>query len=254
MEVTVGLGLLVLAAIVVGALLQRVSGTGMGLVLAPMLTLLVGPGPGVLLTNATTFVSALLLTIVMRRHVDWRRALLIGAFAVPGAVVGALLVRAAPVAWLEVVVGASVVLALLLTVALAKVGRLPHVRAPWVTPSAGLLGGALNTLAGVSAPVMVVHARLVRWSQEGFAATMQPVFMTMGGLSVLAKTMLSSVDAAMPPPWLLVGMAVCVVAGIALGSWLSTRVSSQAASRTAMTLAGLGGLAALVRGALTLAG
>ena len=244
--------LVMVAAIVVGASLQRVSGTGMGLVVAPLLAVLLGAAPGVLLANMTTTVSALLLTLAVRRAVEWRRALLIGVFAVPGAVAGALVVGAVPAAALQVLVGAVVLVALAVSSLASFLGRLPHVRQPWVTPAAGLLGAAFNTTAGVAAPVMVVHARLVRWSQSGFAATMQPVYMTMGALSVAAKTVITPVETWSPPWWLIALGVVAVLVGIAVGAALSARVSATAARRTATTLAALGGLSAVVRGVLTL--
>ncbi len=251
---TLGLGtvLVILAAVTLGAALQRVSGTGMGLVVAPLLAVLLGAAPGVLLANATTAVSALLLTLAVHRAVDWRRALLIGVCAVPGAVLGALVVRSVPPAALQVLVGAVVLLALGASTLAAALGRLPEVRRWWVTPLAGLLGAAFNTTAGVAAPVMVVHARLVRWSQASFAATMQPVYLTMGGLSVLVKTVLTPVET-WTPPWWLIGLAVAaVLLGIAVGGAVASRVTARAASRAAVTLAALGGLAAVVRGLLTL--
>lgn len=241
---------LIVVAIVVGATLQRVSGLGMGLVVAPMLALLLGASEGVLVANATTAVSAFMLTVAVRRAVEWRRALLIGAAAVPGAVLGSLLVGALPAAALQIVVGAVVLLGLGTGWLVDHLGRLPHVRRWWVTPGAGLLGGALNTVAGVAGPVMIVHARLVRWGQAGFAATMQPVFMTMGGLSVLAKTFVTPVSAWVPPWWLGAVVVGGVLVGIALGGYLSTRVSAAAARRTATIVAALGAAAALVRGLL----
>ncbi len=239
-------------AIMVGASLQRVSGTGMGLVVAPLLAVLLGAAPGVLLANATTTVSALLLTLAVRRVVQWRRAMLIGVCAVPGAILGALVVGAVPAAGLQVLVGAIVLLALGVSSLASYLGRLPHVRRAWVTPAAGLLGAVFNTTAGVAAPVMVVHARLVRWSQVGFAATMQPVFMTMGALSVLAKTTITPVEAWTPPWWLVALAIAAVLVGIAAGGSLSMRVPASAARRTATALAALGGLGAVVRGLLAL--
>ncbi len=44
-------------AVVVGACLQRASGTGVGLAVSPVLAFLFGPGPGVLITNTTTMLS-----------------------------------------------------------------------------------------------------------------------------------------------------------------------------------------------------
>ena len=54
-------------AILVGSVLQRVSGTGVGLVVAPTLALLLGPATGVLVTNATTTVSGFLIMLSARR-------------------------------------------------------------------------------------------------------------------------------------------------------------------------------------------
>lgn len=252
MEVTTVIVVLMVVAVVVGATLQRVSGMGMGLVIAPLLTLLLGAGTGVLVANAMTTVSGLLLTLAVRKDVEWRRFVLIGLFAVPGAILGAAVVGAVRAAWLQVLVGAVVLGALGVSSVTARLGRLPHLRHPWVTAMAGLLGGAFNATAGVAGPVMVIHARLFRWSQQGFASTMQPVFMTMGGLSVLAKTVVTPVVGWVPPWWVAVLALVALLVGIAIGSSLSGRVSPEAGRRTAIVIAGLGGASAMVRGLVAL--
>ncbi|MDO5738800.1 MAG: sulfite exporter TauE/SafE family protein [Ornithinimicrobium sp.] len=252
MDLSSGMAALVLMAVVIGAILQRVSGTGMGLVLAPVLTLLVGPGPGVLITNATTMVSALLLMLAMRQDIEWRRALLIMACVPPGAIVGALVVKNLSVAWLQVTVGAVVLGAIGITVLMTQLGKLPHVRTWWITPLAGTVGGMLNTVAGVSAPVVVVHARLVRWTHRNFAASMQPVFMTMGAASVASKTVFGSVEAGLPPVWVLPAALLAVLVGIALGGYATKRISASHAATAALVIAGLGGLSAMIRGLATL--
>ena len=78
----------VLVAVLVGAVLQRLSGTGMGLVLAPTLTLVLGAATGVLVANATTTMSGLMLMYAMRANIEWRRVGLLCASALPGAFVG----------------------------------------------------------------------------------------------------------------------------------------------------------------------
>lgn len=243
---------LVLAAVFVGVTLQRVSGTGAGLVIAPMLALLLGPAVGVLLTNITTTVTTILLTIAMRRHIQWRSALVVMAACVPGAFLGGWAVGAMSAAWLQVVVGAAVLGAVALIVVAAGLGRLPHYDRPWLWPASGFLGGALNTVAGVGAPPMVILARLTRWGQDHFAATVQPIFMAMGLSSVVAKLTLGSVEADLPPLWLLPAVVGAMLLGIWVGVVLSRRVSSVIAGEIALALAGLGGAAALVQGVLKL--
>ncbi|MUN64319.1 TSUP family transporter [Kocuria sediminis] len=233
-------------AILVGSVLQRVSGTGVGLVVAPTLALLLGPATGVLVTNATTTVSGFLIMLSVWQHVDWRRFALIAPAAAVGAVPAALVVRELPAAWLQVVVGGVVLLALTTMFGLPRLpdwpGRLP-------TVLAGTIGGFFNTTAGVAGPVMVIHSRLARWEQRSFAATLQPVFMTMGGLSVLTKTLLGAAGTGgMPPWWVAPGVVLTVVLGVRIGAVVARRVPLSAARTTALVLAGLGGAVTLVRG------
>lgn len=235
-------------AVLVGTVLQRVSGTGVGLVVAPTLALLIGPASGVLVTNATTTVSGFLIMLSVRRDVDWRRYALIAPAAAVGAVPAALLVRELPAAWLQVVIGAVVLAALATTFGLPRLpewpGRLP-------TVLAGAIGGFFNTTAGVAAPVMVIHSRLARWDHRSFAATLQPVFMTMGALSVLTKTLLGAAGpGGVPPWWIAPGVVAVVVLGVLLGGVLARRVPTSAARTLALVLAGVGGTVTLVRGLL----
>lgn len=242
--------LIALAAILVGAVLQRLSGTGVGLVVAPVLALLLGPALGVFMTNATTIVSGFLIMLAVIREIDWKRYLIFAPTALLGAVPAALLVRELDAAWLNIVIGGVVLLALGLTFGMPRV---PHVQSPALTGTAGFVGGFLNTSAGVAAPAMVIYSRFARWDQRSFAATMQPTFMTMGIFSVGTKVAVGATTFDQLPPWQLFGaIVVTVVLGIRIGGWLSRRVPTHVARRLAIALAGAGGAVALVRGILML--
>src|SRR5690606_6510091 len=104
--------LLIGGMVAVGALLQRVAGMGMGMVAAPLLTLLLGPVTGVTTSNAAAVVVAVLVLSALHRDVDWGRVLRLAPLIVVGSALGALAVRSAPTAWLDVLVGGSVLLAL----------------------------------------------------------------------------------------------------------------------------------------------
>ncbi|MFX4273585.1 TSUP family transporter [Propionibacteriaceae bacterium Y1685] len=239
-------------AILVGTILQRVSGAGVGLVVAPTLTLLMGPANGVLLTNGVTIMSGLLIMLAIRRDVDWRKAALIIPAAAVGVIPGALLVRELPPGWLQITIGLVVLLALATTFGLP---RLPHVRSQGGAVVAGAVGGLFNATAGISAPVMVIHAKLSRWEQKPFQATLQPIFMAMGILSVIAKTAFGSFHLATLPPWWMLPVVVGVVlAGIGIGTVLTRWVPPARARVLAITLAGVGGVLTLVRGVLALQG
>lgn len=223
----------------------------MGLVVAPVLALLMGPALGIFVTNSTTVVSGFLIMLAVIRDVDWKRYLLFLPMALLGAVPAAFMVRELDAAWLNIVIGAVVLVALALTFGTPSV---PRIRSRFLTAAAGAVGGFLNTSAGVAAPAMVMYSRFARWDQRSFAATMQPTFMTMGIFSVATKLAVGATTFdQLPPWWLFPIIVVTVVVGIRLGAWLAGKVSLGTARTVAITLAGLGGAVAVVRGLLMLA-
>lgn len=250
---TIGVAAIIGAAVLVGTVLQRISGSGVGLVVAPVLSLIIGPALGVLVTNMTTMVSGFLIMLAVWPRIEWRRYWLVGPLAAVGAVPGAWLVSQLSAGWLSIILGSIVVVALLLTVSLPRLPRWQG-RVPGLI--AGAVGGFFNTTSGVAAPVMVIYARVSDWGQQGFAATMQPIYMTMGAASVLAKLSMGSVDGAtgevLDLPWLFAGIVAVVILGIFVGGLASRVVSVQAARALALTLAGLGAMGAIIRGILDL--
>ncbi len=242
----------VVAAVVLGAVLQRTSGMGTGLVVSPTFVLLVGPVAGVMLTNTTTVVSALALTVVMRRDIDWPRFVRIAPTIVLGSIPAALLVRAVDAGWLEVVIGAALLVALAPTALswdLPDLGR-------GAAPVAGLTGGFLNTAVGVGGPAVLLYAHATRWEQRTFAATLQPIFLTMGLVSLLTKwTLGAAAGPAGLPDWPLVVAAVgSVPLGVLVGNRVARRMSPTTARRIAVAVVLLGATATLVRGVLTVTG
>lgn len=242
----------ILPAVVIGTILQRISGTGVGLVVAPVFTIILGGSSGVFLTNATTAISGALLTCALWRSLNWRQWALLCGSAVIGAVPGALIVRYTPGPVLQIVVGTVVAVAMVVTLAGQRARELTGRS---VTVASGAAGGLLNVTAGVAGPAMVIYSRVTSWKQAEYAATMQPVFMTLGVMSLAAKMAVGAVHGpTMPPWWLLVGVALGVVAGLALGRPLVKRVTSGSARTLALVLAGAGAVMAIVKGLLGLLG
>lgn len=241
-----------LTAVAVGAVLQRVSGTGVGLVVAPTLAVLLGPVQGVLATNIITAVSGGLITLYVWKYVDWRRYAVIAPAAVVGAVPGAFAVRVVPGAWLQIGIGLLVLLTLVFTY---LIRTLPHAEGTVVTACAGTIGGFFNTTAGIAGPAMVVYALVARWDQAKFAATMNPVFMTMGFVSALVKVMLGATGPAGAPTLsVLFAVAATVVVATFVGGFVARRMSPGTARALALGLAGTGAVIAIARGSLTLLG
>ncbi|AWH96415.1 hypothetical protein A6048_13985 [Dietzia psychralcaliphila] len=253
MPVDVGPLLLIVAAasVILGTVLQRVSGMGVGLVVAPTLALLLGPVAGVLLTNLTTTVSAVLIGITLRRDIDWHRYVRLAPLIVVGSVPGALLVGAADRSWLEVIIGAALIGTLLMTALV----RIPAVSGAVPAAMAGTAGGFLNTAVGVAAPAMLVYAQATNWQQRSFAATLQPIFFTMGLTSVITKVGLGAAPISGLPPLSVIGLVVAMVPiGILLGGLVARRVTAEAGRKVAVVVVTAGALLLLGRGVGSVAG
>lgn len=237
-------------AVVLGAGLQRVAGMGLGMVAAPVLTVFLGASVGVLLSNVAAIVTALLVLRALRDGVDWRRVVTILPLMLVGSVLGALTVREADPAWLDVIVGGSVLLAL---GASAILRRRVRIRGRSVAVATGLAAGFMNTTSGVAAPAWTAYALATRWDHRSFAATMQPLLVVMNAMSVATKLGFGAIPSGFAPAWWVWPVLLAaVLAGVAVGNFLALRISTRAASRTALTVATAGAVTALARGLLTL--
>ncbi|MFI8526652.1 TSUP family transporter [Promicromonospora sukumoe] len=237
-------------AVVLGAGLQRVAGMGVGMVAAPVLTVFLGASVGVLVSNVAAVVTALLILRALRDGVDWRRVVTILPLMLVGSVLGALTVREADTAWLDVIVGGSVLLAL---GASAVLRRRVRIKGRSVAVVTGLAAGFMNTTSGVAAPAWTAYALATRWDHRSFAATMQPLLVVMNVMSVVTKLSLGAIPAGSAPAWWVWPVLLAaVLGGVAFGNLLARRLSTRTASRLAVTVAVAGAVTALTRGLLTL--
>ncbi|MDN8626840.1 sulfite exporter TauE/SafE family protein [Corynebacterium ureicelerivorans] len=236
------------AAVAVGACLQRISGMGVGLIAAPVLSLLLGPVDGILLVNLLAVINAATNTWGMRADVDWQKFAPIALAMVLGVVPGAWVVANAPTDVLLILVGALLLLAL----SIVTLGKRYVPRVEGVLPAAvsGAVGGFMNTLAGVAGPAITVYAEAARWPQKVYAATLQPIFLVAGTLSFTVKVAAGAADVRGIEPALWVATLAALAVGIGAGKRLAPRVPSTTAHKIALGLAFAGGATALVRGLL----
>lgn len=241
---------LVFATILVGSCMQRVSGMGVGLLGAPILSIAMGPVDGVMVINALAAVNAALSTLTVWRDVDWRRFTLIGSVMVVGAVPGAWLIHTMSATSLQLVVGSLLVIALLITTVGLKWVPVVRGRAPEAVT--GAVAGFTNMLAGVAGPVITVYAQAARWDQRTFVATLQPLFMVSGAVSFLIKILTDAGDISTQPWGIWPAALLAMVVGITVGARMSGHIDRAKARRLSLTLAGAGAVAVLVRGAAAL--
>lgn len=174
MLVTLGVGL----AVAVGATMQRISGMSVGLIAAPVLSLLL---------------------------------VLVGAL-------------------------------LLLALSIVTLGKryVPDVEGVVPAAISGVIGGFMNTLAGVAGPAITVYAHAARWPQRVYAATLQPIFLVAGALSFTVMELTGAADVSAIEPALWATTLVALAVGIVVGKLLAPRVPSDIARKIALALAFLG--------------
>lgn len=250
----VGTGATVLAVLLVivvfGCTMQRLSGMGLGLVAGPVVSLLLGPVEGILVVNVLAVVNAALITATTWRNIDLRKFLTVGSTMILGAVPGALVIRAISTDLLQVLVGGTLLVALAVVTFGLRWVPTPHGRFPALV--AGAVGGFMNTLAGIAGPAITVYAQAARWDHRIYAATLQPLFVVGGALSVIIKLVTGAGSLGGVNPWIWPVGLLGMVVGIACGARLSQVVPKHRAHTLALALAAFGGLVVLVRGGVGL--
>jgi len=151
---------LLVLCLMAGVIVQRVTGMGSNLVIAPFLILIFGPVGGVVLVNMVGAVIAAILTAQLRQGIDRPVFVRLLAGALVGCVPGVLVVRAMPEELLTPLIGAILLLGLVLSRALA--GRFArdfaHEGRSGLAVGAGFLSGATNVVSGAGGPPIAVFA------------------------------------------------------------------------------------------------
>ena len=227
--------MIVALAVVVGAVAQSVTGVGFVLVCGPFLVAALGPEEGV---RTALVLSAVVNVAVLARehaHVRWSA---VPWLLAPAAVATPLLagtLRAAPDRLLEALAGlAAVVGAAVLAVGLrwrAAQGRAGAV-------GAGVVSAAMNVVAGIGGPAVVLWADNAGWSRERTRSTLQVYFLALNAVG-LASLGTPQGDLVVPLSALALGLAA--------GALLALRVPPAWGRRTTLVLAACGGSVVLVR-------
>lgn len=239
-------------AIVLGSTLQRISGTGISLVLSPLLTVIIGPVSGVLITNIASVTCALMTLWSLRKNIDWRAYAFLLPFGLAGIFPGIFLIHRLAGGWIKILIGGFVLLSMATTFGFKNMPKLDG--RGWKA-AASLLGGFANSTSGMTGSVMVLYARMSDWPQRTFAATMQPFFLTLSTTSIIVKLHGGLSLPSQWPAWLIVLICVCsIFCGEIIGGHLSQRISPKMARNIALTVACLGAAIATITGILSLMG
>ena len=241
---------MVLVAIFIGAIAQRIAGLGFALLISPFLVMILGSHGGVIMVNICGLVSSLLIMSRVWRDIDWAMYRWLAVPAVIGSVPASAAAVFLPAAPLAVTVGAVVLVALSISLLLQRTSVVVRGNVPKAI--AGFTSGITNAMAGVGGPAVSVYALLARWPQRPFAATLQPFFVTTALVTLTSKLLLDPTQ--MPPfqAWAWALVAVMIVGGIYAGEKLQRFIRDDQARLAVVVIAFIGAAAALVKGLIDL--
>jgi uncharacterized membrane protein YfcA len=215
---------LLVIAVASGAALQSATGFGFSLLSAPVLYAVLDPKPAVGLLAALGIVVNLLTLLTERRRPRplVREAVTLVGFALPGALVGVVVLRSLDAVALQLLLSVGVVATLaarhLATQRSAFVPVLadgPRSRAPWAAPVAGFLSGALSTSTSTSGPPLLLHL-LGRGARPSVVRdTLTACFVSLGLVTPLALLVTRTTEAVPERQHVLVLIPAVVVGHLA---------------------------------------
>jgi uncharacterized protein len=231
---------MVLAAVaaLVGAAVQSATGFGFALVLSPALFAVMEPAEAV--TVLLALGAALNLLVLVEGHdARWSRLPPLLLPALPGLVLGAVILAALSREPLQIGVGVAVIAAALWQLAhRAAAARVP-------APVAGFASGVLTTSISISGPPLVLWLEAQALSPAEFRATLSAAFLALNlaGWAVLGVAGEATADIGE-----LALLLALVIAGYALGAVAFRRLDHERFYRIVLALVIVTGAASVVAG------
>jgi uncharacterized protein len=238
---------LVAAVLLVSAVLQTSTGFGYGLLSAPILAATLGPAEAVSTIIATGVVVDVLVLVAggRRPQPHTRDVLQLGAWSVPGLVLGAVLLDALPTTALQLLVAAAVLLAVWHRARGARPST-PDSGRWWLPALAGVTSGALSTATTLGGPPVVMYLTRRPGPPQQTRDTLVALSLLRLPISLVALR-LSGVwtpPAALPLLW------AAVVVGYLGGRWIFARLDVARYQRAVLLTLLVAGVTAVITGVL----
>lgn len=223
-------------AVLFGSMASVVAGFGFALVCSPFLVAAYGAPEGVQINLLVSAILSVLLLLSGRQHLDRRSTV---GLLVPAAVTTiafGYLVRDSDT---DVLTAVSGVVCLIGVIVVAR-GRVFHrVTGHVGTTLVGAVSGAMNVVAGISGPPVVLFGATIGWPPKVARPTLQAYFL---GINIVALATLGL------PDELPIVMVAAMLAGLVLGQPLARRLEHDQVRAAALVIAGIGSVLAIVRG------
>lgn len=240
---------LLLVAVVLGGVAQRVTGMGLALVSVPLIVVAVGPGPGAVIGNLFGAVASMIVYIRVHRSVEWPLLAAMVPAGLIGVAAGTAVAEMVSPAWAQVLVGGLVLTSIPASSFVAR--SRPAERGMRIASAFAVVAGSMSALAGIGGPAMAVLRNLTRWEPLSFAATLQPFFIGVATVAVVSRV---SADPGVWPDlgllWAAIGLALLF--GLAVGDFVARHLRPRVVTAAITIVASSGAAWTLVRGLLAL--
>ena len=230
--------LAIIGLVVLAAALQRLTGVGFAMMMAPFLVVMIGPHGGVMLTALLSVVAPLLVMPLVWKDIEWRRLAILAPVAVLVMPFFGWLAEITPQGPLYIVVAVLVILGLSASLIVSRIDTVANGTITQSLTGLGVGGGVI--LAGVGGPAMTIYAVLSRWEIRSFAATMQPLWALMSIGGFLTKLTFSGNAVPTFPWWFWVGSLVAILLGIGVATLVRMWIDDRLARRIVIILAFVG--------------
>lgn len=224
---------LLFAAVLAGAALQAATGFGFGLLSAPIFFAVIDPQPAIgMLALLSLEVNLMtLLTEGRRPRPLTREARVLIGFALPGALMGIVVLRNLSSVALQVLLSVGVVVTLVIRHVMTTPAALmpvlhddPRPRPRWSAPLAGFLSGALSTSTSTAGPPLLLHL-LGRGARPSVVRdTLTVCFLSLGLVTPIALLVTRTTDAIPDLP-----LAAALIPAATFGHLVGRRVFARLA-------------------------
>lgn len=242
------IGILVLSFIATA--LQRITGLGFAMLLAPFAVVALGTHQGIMITMVLATIASLLMLPSMWRDIEWDK---VGWIVLPAII-------SIPLAsWVGTLLNTSLVyilVGLLVVVGLGAALLMPATSEPISGRSAQVLAGvgagAGGVLAGVGGPAMTIYGVLSRWPVASFAASLQPIWVLISVATLASRYFIQGSTIPVLSWWAWLLTAVGIAVGMFVGQRSLGKVNDRVVFGIVVALAMIGAVLSLITGVVEL--
>lgn len=230
--------LTIIGLVVLASTLQRLTGIGFAMMLAPFLVVMMGPHGGVMLTALLSIFGPSMMIPQVWREIEWGKLAIIAPVALLVMPFFGWLAATTPQGPLYIVVAVLVILGLSASLIVSGFSARTEGSIAQSLTGLGVGGGVI--LAGVGAPAITIYAVLSRWEIRSFAATMQPLWALVAIGGFLTKLTFSGNALPAMPWWFWLGSLAAILIGLRIAVAARLWLNDALARRIVIVLAFLG--------------